>query len=76
MAEWISVKNRLPEVGQLVLCYCVCSYEVLRFMNVNSWLGARNADYMEGYVTHWMPLPEPPEEAEDNFLMQQFLKVE
>lgn len=61
---WISAKDRLPEMGQLVLCHCVCSYEILRFMNENSWLGERNADYMKGFVTHWMPLPEPPKDGE------------
>ena len=50
--EWISVEKRLPDVGVEVLVYseivgiCVGYYDVDAF------------GYF--YVTHWMPLPEPP----------------
>ena len=50
--EWISVKDRLPDVGKFVLIY-------------NEINGVR-LDYHDGAtfgyydVTHWMQLPEPP----------------
>ena len=62
--EWIPVTERLPEENnQWVLCLCVSGeMEVLRF-DYTMW----NWDaqypgrcYMENYVTHWMPLPQPP----------------
>ena len=65
--RWIPVTERLPEKnGQWVLCLCVSgAIEVLKF-DYTMW----NWDaqypgrcYMENYVTHWMPLPEPPKEA-------------
>ena len=63
MAEWISVKDRLPKSEEervLVrikykgLIYGVPSLDTDRYRNHN-WVR-----YGE-YVTHWMPLPEPPE---------------
>lgn len=62
--RWIPVTERLPEKNsQWVLCLCVsCAIEVLKF-DYTMW----NWDaqypgrcYIENYVTHWMPLPEPP----------------
>ena len=62
--RWIPVTERLPEKNdQWVLCLCVSgAIEVLKF-DYTMW----NWDaqypgrcYMENYVTHWMPLPEPP----------------
>ena len=62
MAEWISVKDRLPEseeervlvrIKYKELIYGVPSLDTDRYKN-NNWVR-----YGE-YVTHWMPLPEPP----------------
>lgn len=53
--RWIPCRERLPEVGEEVLAYSPSRGMV--------------ADYYDrgifGYadVTHWMPLPEPPEEV-------------
>lgn len=66
--KWISVTERLPEDGSDVLAY-------LKYAN-NSRIAAANYYkgtwqdcvmgrlYLteEGFVTHWMPLPEPPKE--------------
>lgn len=67
VSRWIPVTERLPDKNkQWVLCLCVGgAMEVLRF-DFQTWEwdsqypGRR---YMESYVTHWMLLPEPPEEA-------------
>ena len=56
--EWISVKDRLPENHDPVLTFSNdidgCLYRIMapRFIS----------GFTEN-VTHWMPLPEPPQEA-------------
>ena len=63
---WISVKDRLPEDGQKVL---VCGTR--KGMQVGVFRGLMHPFDAMGWwwkkdtrldVTHWMPLPEPPEE--------------
>ena len=57
--EWISVAERLPDVGCDVLFVCE---------NKNYGVGAYSDTYRDFFsgqfpvkgVTHWMPLPEPP----------------
>jgi len=64
MTEWISVKDRLPDMCTGVLCYvtipekgrAVTSIRILKYYKAGkSW----NCDGM--IVTHWMPLSAPPE---------------
>ena len=72
---WISVKDRLPEKGQEILTYwnwhgktsegteiSICNYGGYD----GDWYDLGYDMYLnrEGYssVTHWMPLPEPPQE--------------
>lgn len=59
MSEWISVKERLPEESTNVLVVHDGGRVTIEWM-----LSSRKFLYEEiyGYVTHWMPLPEPPEE--------------
>lgn len=58
---WVSVKERLPAVGETVLIYYrhhdQQSIITARFVN-GGFIGFWDAD-----VTHWMPLPEPPKEG-------------
>lgn len=74
MAEWISVKDRLPEDDVSVLCW----YEYFRYGSYNCmWktygIGCCYNEHWVGEVMNgtmprviaWMPLPEPPE-GEDN----------
>lgn len=75
MSEWISVKDRLPD---LILCRAGSAYSDA----VIVWTSGRKAmiaiydgidflcaaDYWDAFgeeITHWMPLPEPPNEPEE-----------
>ena len=56
--EWVSAKERLPEPGVDVLA-------AYRDRHIN--MGTAGDDWLEediedGDITHWMPVPEPPEE--------------
>ena len=66
--EWISVKERLPEEGEYVLCVLKGfnyggKIQVCKFVPADKF---KDKPYFEhfrnGYptVTHWMPLPHPP----------------
>lgn len=60
--KWISVKDRLPEDGEIVICKDLHFFDVLQWSSTNeTWFGA-HAIHGKDYVTHWMPLPESPEE--------------
>lgn len=57
---WISVKDRLPETGRLALVYgSAGAMTIGRYIANNEWL----VPGIFSTVTHWMPLPEPPEEV-------------
>jgi hypothetical protein len=64
-SEWISVKDRMPEEGVDVLVY---GYIYLNRKGADvDFVDRESGDffyYDEGEVTHWRPLPEPPESAE------------
>ena len=66
--EWISVKDRLPEEGEYVLCVLKGfnyggKIQVCKFVPADKF---KDKPYFENFrngfpsVTHWMPLPEPP----------------
>ena len=71
MSEWISVKDKLPELHEEVL---VCNEEYglseLGFATVavldgTDWIETWDRRTEIHYITHWMPLPEPPKEEEE-----------
>ncbi len=60
--QWISVKDRLPEVGQFVLITngtFVCE----SFLALNRKWQRGGVDLFFMTATHWQPLPEPPKEG-------------
>ena len=60
--KWIPVSERLPEVGEKVLCQCQANiYEVLK-LTADGWYHDKNHCYMLGFVVAWMPLPDMYEE--------------
>lgn len=58
--QWISVEERLPKGGEIVFCNTNNYFEVLQWdARADAWVGMYRS-YWKEYVTHWMPLPEPP----------------
>lgn len=67
MAEWISVKDRLPPRYKKILVvnghgYVNISAFVKEFDGEWTWLGLDGKYNHINDITHWMPLPEPPKE--------------
>ena len=64
MPRWFSVEERLPECNTDILVFAREGknwwYGVAYLDTVGRW--ARNGGGTVSGVTHWMPLPEPPEE--------------
>ena len=67
-SEWISVEERLPQVDTDVLVITANgSFKVARcniYHNGTLVLWMTNDGLGERAITHWMPLPELPEESE------------
>lgn len=67
MNKWISVEDRFPEEYEDVLMRVTCGsgfkveqgYYKCGDSWVNCWFETRNKNLYP--VTHWMPLPSPPE---------------
>lgn len=64
---WISVEDRLPEPFHSVLVHIPGEkpFPTVHEGFINSWGGwyAYHFDRQPGEVTHWRPMPEPPEEV-------------
>lgn len=62
MSEWISVKDRLPDSSEIV----IVEGGIARFVRhpYEHWVTETSFSHgreIQWEVTHWMPLPEPPE---------------
>lgn len=60
--EWISVKDRMPEEGEVVLVYNAKLDSM--YVDYPLYLGEPKLHFDAG-VTHWMPLPQKPESEVD-----------
>lgn len=65
MSKWISVKDRLPSHNEWILAFdgekmCVCWFD-LSYHDYLFMFGMSSSQQFRN-VTHWMPLPEPPNE--------------
>jgi len=58
MSEWISVEDRLPVGLGFFIGYGSKQVMMVEFAG-RSWYCVAQGDPL--IVTHWMPLPEPPE---------------
>lgn len=73
MSEWISVKDRLPEITHIVrdngdgysddvlMLFTDGTIEVIEFELRDGVVETGHGNSLD-IVTHWMPLPEPPKE--------------
>ncbi len=66
MTDWISVEDRLPEasfrgLSEPVLVYGTKGIDLATYWHTESvWMPEHSGAPLDS-VTHWMPLPEPPE---------------
>lgn len=65
--EWISVKDRMPDLNTYVLICLIGALSGNTLMKVDYTLKYHNnaiewKHTSENAVTHWMPLPEPPKD--------------
>ena len=68
--EWISVKDRLPEDGEYVVCIAKRNpfsmfMPMVARIKKNGWVNPITEQYISE-ITHWMPLPELPKEGAEN----------
>lgn len=67
MSEWISVTDRLPELGVNVLVFKPPTVHIMHYEGIASNGDIKWRDQFVslggfwGWVTHWMPLPALPE---------------
>lgn len=68
MSEWISVKDRLPEMDIPVLAFIGTYYQGKGGFDIAIRWSERNGEWwtikawdLRDDVTYWMPLPDPPE---------------
>ena len=64
--HWILCEERLPEVGEEVLCQCRANIIEVLCLEENGFWENPSAlrSYLKSFVVAWMPLPEPYEEEE------------
>ena len=73
MDKWISVKEQLPNDGDPVLVVVYGKYKNIEFKGAyelatysepdNDWILDAYPEAEDITVTHWLSLPEPPEEV-------------
>lgn len=68
--RWIPCSERFPSDSSYVLCSGRDGMGILRYVGEKwldengiaySWLDENGLSYSVNEITHWMPLPEPPE---------------
>lgn len=59
--EWISTKDKLPETPRFIIAFKSTQPNVLGLYFDSSKKFMYSKTDHTRYVTHWMPLPSPPE---------------
>lgn len=70
MSEWIPADKELPGNPRCVLatdgeCHCIavyCTAENMDYDSVEGWSNAHTGEEIDSVITHWMELPEVPNE--------------
>lgn len=62
--EWISVEDRLPENYQEVIVFvdAANAKEIYMAQYMNLSFNILVSGNHSNFITHWMPLPEPPKQ--------------
>jgi hypothetical protein len=71
VGDWISVNDKLPDIGVKVLCFCPdradpdAPYDDIFTGHRDEWMGTPEPvfvdyEFIKWAVSHWMPLPLPP----------------
>lgn len=63
--NWISVEDELPEVCVAVLTTTPHGTQRVGFYEDGWWLANTTDLVRMGSITHWMPLPNPPEKGNE-----------
>ena len=63
--KWIPVTERLPEDGAEVLAFNKTGFAYVDCWTDGKWKINSMVDEEHESVTHWMPLPQPPESVEE-----------
>lgn len=64
--EWISVEDRLPDTcGDFLVWMPKSNHIAWAFLNSDKRWAASGFNNFYAGVTHWMPLPEPPENDDE-----------
>lgn len=64
LPRWIPVEERLPDIGEVLISHC--GYVCIAWHHGNGTFetGSRMMLVVGKHdITHWMPLPEPPQEV-------------
>lgn len=64
--EWISVEERLPEDETEVLTLVKYEWAKKHYYSLDAYSHIDGGWVRNEGVTHWMPLPEPPEGGDDD----------
>lgn len=65
-SPWISVKERLPEVGEHVLTKGAYGFLICYFSSLGEWETGANVNKERLGITHYMPIPSFDEILEEN----------
>ena len=60
--RWISVKDRLPENGALVVALCRYDFAPDKYYIQHERYDLRSNFWHDGFAQYWTQLPEPPKE--------------
>jgi len=61
MTDWIDVAERMPDDDTNVIVASDTEAVFSAYWDGDSWLSPEECRRIRSRITHWMPLPEPPQ---------------